>query len=649
MSVKAIALHDCTADDDAELSFKKGDRFVDVVESGEEGWLEAKKEGTNERGVLPKNYVQLIIGQPSPRPIKKTITANISKESPSSIRPSLPPKPSSELIAISASTNSEKQPPSISKNPKKLPAGVFATFETNNTNSNLFSQFGNKPAASLKPKEKMGEILTDKPEMESEVEPVLPSVSDIRKALEQKSIQKTSGVSPSIQNTVRPKSDINTSITSRSSAALKISPRPESDPKMKLQSKFMQDGEVDTNLVQPSTVKRQNLPFVPPKPLIKPPIIGSKPSLNKNTSQAIPANKSSFKPPSSSRELEDAQSSNSNDKQPTGPLKRPILPPRKLSNSSISNEFSEGETSPPKIPPRPSPLEKAESSVLPNYNLNDRLNKAETETKIKVQNQAAEGAKKGVSAGFKEGQDRLNTSLGGRKLPGQDKLFGKVEKFAQAEAEKKSRITAGDKFDDHSKIFKENAKSNMNSLQRESENGISKNSSLSDRIKGLKLSTANLNNNNNNNNSNNNSNNYNNNNLLIPPPLPVRKNTVNSSTDVTSSPKTIPPRPPQHNPFSEHNLSKGIPADARKRYEQVFEAKQNREGYIDGEVVKDIYVKSRLDSKTLHKIWNLVDTRKIGKLNKQEFSAGMFLIDERLKGIPVPDNLPRETLNLFLC
>ncbi|CAG8710306.1 1857_t:CDS:2, partial [Ambispora leptoticha] len=61
----------------------------------------------------------------------------------------------------------------------------------------------------------------------------------------------------------------------------------------------------------------------------------------------------------------------------------------------------------------------------------------------------------------------------------------------------------------------------------------------------------------------------------------------------------IPPRPPQHNPFSEHNLSKGIPDDARERYEEVFEAKKSSDGYID---------------------------------------------DERLKGNPVPDMLPRGLL-----
>ncbi|KAI9322564.1 hypothetical protein BX666DRAFT_632016 [Dichotomocladium elegans] len=56
----AIAVYDCTADDDGELSFKKGDTLVDVVESNEEGWFFGRLEGTSSRGLFPYNYVQLL-------------------------------------------------------------------------------------------------------------------------------------------------------------------------------------------------------------------------------------------------------------------------------------------------------------------------------------------------------------------------------------------------------------------------------------------------------------------------------------------------------------------------------------------------------------------------------------------------------------
>ncbi|RGB25795.1 hypothetical protein C1646_631852, partial [Rhizophagus diaphanus] len=64
-----------------------------------------------------------------------------------------------------------------------------------------------------------------------------------------------------------------------------------------------------------------------------------------------------------------------------------------------------------------------------------------------------------------------------------------------------------------------------------------------------------------------------------------------------------------------------------------------------GAVVKEIYLRSRLDNKTLFKIWNLLDDDEDGRLSRNEFCVGMFLIDERLKGHPVPNKLPHELLN----
>ncbi|RIA85644.1 hypothetical protein C1645_364738 [Glomus cerebriforme] len=123
---------------------------------------------------------------------------------------------------------------------------------------------------------------------------------------------------------------------------------------------------------------------------------------------------------------------------------------------------------------------------------------------------------------------------------------------------------------------------------------------------------------------------------LLPsrPSLPARNNDIK-----------IPRRPTSHNnPFSENGLSKGIPPDARTRYETIYDANKDDNDYIDGAVVKAIYLRSRLDNKTLFKIWNHLDTDEDGRLSKNEFCAGMFLIDERLKGHPVPNELPNGLL-----
>ncbi|KAJ8657468.1 hypothetical protein O0I10_006770 [Lichtheimia ornata] len=58
--MKAIAIYNCTADDDEELSFKEGDILTDVKKSNEDGWYEGRLEATNTRGLFPYNYVKFI-------------------------------------------------------------------------------------------------------------------------------------------------------------------------------------------------------------------------------------------------------------------------------------------------------------------------------------------------------------------------------------------------------------------------------------------------------------------------------------------------------------------------------------------------------------------------------------------------------------
>lgn len=53
---------------------------------------------------------------------------------------------------------------------------------------------------------------------------------------------------------------------------------------------------------------------------------------------------------------------------------------------------------------------------------------------------------------------------------------------------------------------------------------------------------------------------------------------------------------------------------------------------IHGLVVKKIWSRSRLPKQTLETIWNLVDLRKDGTLNKPEFIVGMWIVDQCLYG-----------------
>ncbi|KAI5948956.1 IRS4 [Candida theae] len=60
---------------------------------------------------------------------------------------------------------------------------------------------------------------------------------------------------------------------------------------------------------------------------------------------------------------------------------------------------------------------------------------------------------------------------------------------------------------------------------------------------------------------------------------------------------------------------------------------------ILGAVVKRIWNRSRLPSDVLEQIWNLVDFRRDGSLNKNEFLVGMWLVDQCLYGRKLPKKI----------
>ncbi|KAI8597663.1 hypothetical protein EDD21DRAFT_384854 [Dissophora ornata] len=81
--------------------------------------------------------------------------------------------------------------------------------------------------------------------------------------------------------------------------------------------------------------------------------------------------------------------------------------------------------------------------------------------------------------------------------------------------------------------------------------------------------------------------------------------------------------------------SVGVKANARRRYEVLFKSVCSGD-YIEGVKVHTIYVRSRLDSKTLAQIWDLVDVDNAGRLSKAQFCMGLYLIDERLASGLIP-------------
>ena len=87
----------------------------------------------------------------------------------------------------------------------------------------------------------------------------------------------------------------------------------------------------------------------------------------------------------------------------------------------------------------------------------------------------------------------------------------------------------------------------------------------------------------------------------------------------------------------------------RKRYEGVWAA--NKGHYVPSTSLDDdddpsqdvlnyaaqeIWTRSRLPVHVLEEVWDLVDSRAIGRLKRREFVVGLWLIDQRLKGRKLP-------------
>jgi epidermal growth factor receptor substrate 15 len=86
------------------------------------------------------------------------------------------------------------------------------------------------------------------------------------------------------------------------------------------------------------------------------------------------------------------------------------------------------------------------------------------------------------------------------------------------------------------------------------------------------------------------------------------------------------------------------PAEKQKFVEYFKAADSDGDGFVTGIEAKVLFSKSGLEVADLAKIWKLSDINQDTKLDLEEFSIAMFLINSRRKGLPVPDFLPSTLL-----
>ncbi|KAJ4993293.1 increased rdna silencing protein 4 [Stagonosporopsis vannaccii] len=109
--------------------------------------------------------------------------------------------------------------------------------------------------------------------------------------------------------------------------------------------------------------------------------------------------------------------------------------------------------------------------------------------------------------------------------------------------------------------------------------------------------------------------------------------------------------PNKHHEGQRKRWRDAITERERKRYEGVWAANKgvllpqsprtmdgNDDPTLDVQnlVVREIWMRSRLPTHVLEEVWALVDGREIGRLTREEFVVGLWLVDQRLKGRKLP-------------
>ncbi|XP_010794854.1 epidermal growth factor receptor substrate 15-like 1 [Notothenia coriiceps] len=89
-----------------------------------------------------------------------------------------------------------------------------------------------------------------------------------------------------------------------------------------------------------------------------------------------------------------------------------------------------------------------------------------------------------------------------------------------------------------------------------------------------------------------------------------------------------------------------VPLADRGRYDEIFKTIDgDNDGLINGTEVIEIFMQSSLTQTMLAQIWGLADTKQTGKLNREQFSLAMYLIQQKVtKGIDPPSTLTTDMI-----
>ncbi|XP_025270343.1 epidermal growth factor receptor substrate 15-like 1 isoform X2 [Camponotus floridanus] len=139
--------------------------------------------------------------------------------------------------------------------------------------------------------------------------------------------------------------------------------------------------------------------------------------------------------------------------------------------------------------------------------------------------------------------------------------------------------------------------------------------------------------------------------------IPKAKSPIPISVVAIASPSSKPPPiPPLPNTTVAKNLT-GLDVVKTNMHQWVvsiedqiiaeklfLQADMDRDGFVSGLEIKDVFLQSGLPHPVLAHIWSLCDTCQNGKLNKEQFALAMWFIKQKLNGIDPPANLTSEMI-----
>ncbi|GAA5795035.1 hypothetical protein HPULCUR_000386 [Helicostylum pulchrum] len=564
------AVFDCSADDQGEISFKQGDVLVDVEKSSEDGWFCGRVENTTERGLFPYNYVERI--------------SSVETEE-EELKSNLPGFPSLDAFEIAMSNSKKSSKPSTPTPPPMI---------TSPKPKITVKKINTPPPISEKPTtvsrvRSYSTSATTTTSNKPDPTPVRPSQlgnGSTKSALE---LALSKGPSSNLRSN---------SLSSKQTHPISVPLVGMTNLKHSINNTDVEE-EDGYQMIKPSQI-RQKQPLKPTnsiattssnpvawkKKVTEKPVTNLDVPVSSNPMPRLPSRPVS----TASRKSRNSRSTSTSTFTSTDTLNKPSTLPAVKETEKVAPPILKPKPvlSQPHLPPRPSTTTTTKSRSISNPP--PPIQPKPTMSSIEIL--LLKNAEK------KSSNEHLTTKV-------QPPPVSNKPNFAPKQQASKTTLV------------EQNSIPNFEASRPSLDNWISNNSDAN-----IKPSTL-LNRARSQTNPTNNSPVDWTSMLTKPKSSSVIK--LDNTLEKPPTKKSIPPPPPP----SRQPKSKQMDQEPKHRYEILFESIQD-DGYVDAETARYIWLKSKLSSDDLSRIWKECDVEHKGLLDKQSFMDGMTRIDRLL-------------------